>query len=624
MKNNELAKSILELIGEDKNVEYVTHCATRLRLNVYDESIVNIEEIDRLEGVLKAQFRSGQLQIILGAKVNGVFEEFIKIVNITGKDIKVGSFKKKKNPITAGIETIAGVFGPVIPVLIGCGMVKSLSAILTTFGIMNSSSGFVTILNLIGDLIFYFFPFFLAVSAAKKFKTHEFIAIALAGAYMYPTIMDGAKAVAETGIKTIDFLGLPVLLVNYKSTIIPIILSIWVLSIIYDKVNKIIPETFRLLLVPMVTLLIMVPLQLIAIGPIGSYIGVYIAEIIQWLYAKSGIAGAFVFGTFRPLLVMFGMHYAVTPINTQLIAEYGKTFISPAQLTGNMSQAGACLGVFFLLKDKKRKAGALSSGVTALFGITEPALYGFNLKYKKPMIAAMLSGGIAAAYVNYFGGAGTTLILPGLLALPTYVADSYIHIIIGVLLSIALGFIFTVVMGIKEEGSQEVKNNKLENITEDSNKVNLGNIVMKTPIIGEVKAISEVDDKIFSQEVMGKGVAVLPTEGKVYAPFNGVVETLFHTKHAVGLKSKDGVEVLIHVGLDTVNLEGKHFLAHVEQGQEVKCGDLLVEFDYEAIKKAGYDTIVPIVVTNSEQFKNVNIVGSGSIVKDKELLVLEV
>lgn len=615
MKNEDLAVKILELVGGEKNIQYVTHCATRLRLNLKDESLIKLDALDRLEGVLKAQIKSGQLQVVLGAKVDGVFEEFVKIVNITDSGIEVKSVKKKKNPIASGIETLSGVFGPVIPVLIGCGMVKSLSAIITTFGILDAKSGFITVLNLVGDLIFYFFPFFLAVSAAKKFRTSEFMAIALAGAYMYPTIMNGADTAAKTGVQGLDFLGIFLLFVNYKSTIIPIILSIWVLSIVYRKVDNFIPESFRILLTPMIVLFIMVPLELIVVGPIGIYLGRYIALGVQWAYGTSGILGAFLFGTFRPLLVMFGMHYAITPINTQLIAEFGRTYISPAQLTGNMAQAGACLGVFILAKNKTRKSGALTSGVTALFGITEPAMYGYNLKYKKPMICAMVSGGIGAAYVNFFGGAGTTLILPGLLALPTYVANSFIHIIIGVAISIFLGLVSTIALGIAEEKDEDEK--------EKSIKLQ-GNVVVDAPITGEVKDIKEVDDKTFSQELMGKGVAIVPREGKLYAPFDGTVEALFHTNHAIGLKSKDGIELLIHIGIDTVNLEGKYFTSNVETNQKIKKGDLLIEFDDAAIKKEGYDTTVMVIVTNSNEFKNVSPnTNRVEILKQENLLIIE-
>ncbi|MBN1468300.1 MAG: PTS transporter subunit EIIC [Fusobacteriaceae bacterium] len=454
MKNEELARKILDVVGES-NITYLTHCATRLRLNVKDESIVNLKDLDRLEGVLKSQFSGGQLQIIIGAKVKGVFDALSAMVSLTSENVEVKAVNKKKNPITKAVETLSGVFGPTIPVLIGCGMVKSVTSILLTLKLVEKTSGTYQVFTLIGDLIFYFFPFFLAVSAAKKFKTSEFLAVALAGAYMHPIIMNGAAAASKSGVTSLNFLGLPALFVNYKSTIIPIIISVWIMSYVYNFINKRTPDMFKTLFVPMLVLFIMVPLDLIAIGPFGTYIGKTVAQIVSYLYTTNGVIGSFLFGTFRPVLILFGMHYAITPINAQLIAEYGYSVIGPANLMGNMAQAGACLGVFLVLKNKVNKSNALTAGITAIFGITEPAIFGFNLKYKKPFIIAMISGGIASAYANFWGAGATALILPGILALPTYTAKSYIHIIIGVLISIFVAMILTIVLKIGDEDIPE-------------------------------------------------------------------------------------------------------------------------------------------------------------------------
>lgn len=359
MKNEDLAKQILEIVGKS-NITYVTHCATRLRFNVKDEEAVNLKALDRLEGVLKSQFKIGQLQIIIGAKVKGVFDAVSEMVDLEQGNIEVKGVKIKKNPVLRVVETISGVFGPVIPVLIGCGMIKSLLAIMTTMNLIATTSGAYQVFNLISDLIFYLFPFFLAVSAAKKFKTSKFMAVALAGAYMHPTIMNGADTAAKTGITSLSFFGLPVLLVNYKTTIIPIIISVWVMSYVYRYIDKLIPDMFKVLFVPMLVLFVMVPLELIAIGPFGTYIGITIAKVVTYLYTSNGVIGSFLFGTFRPVLIIFGMHYAITPINSQLIAKYGYSVISPANLTGNLAQAGACLAVFFVLKNKTNKSGALT------------------------------------------------------------------------------------------------------------------------------------------------------------------------------------------------------------------------------------------------------------------------
>lgn len=590
MKNKDVAKKILKEVGEN-NITYLTHCATRLRFNVKDEKSINLNTLSQIEGVITAQFKNGQLQVVIGAKVEGVFDELMTMVDLDG-DVKVEKNEKKKNVISSVVETIAGCFSPVIPVLIGCGMIKSVLAILTTLSIITTTSGEYQILSMIGDLLFYFFPFFLAVSAAKKFKTHEFLAIALAGALMYPTIQNGAINAAQTGITKLSFLGLPILFVNYKSTIIPIILSVWMMSYVYKWVNKIIPDTFKILFVPMLVLFIMVPLELVVIGPFGTYVGKGVAAVVTWLYGINGVLGAFLFGTFRPLLIILGMHYAITPINTQLIAEYGYSVISPANLTGNLAQAGACLAVFVLLKNKGEKGNALTSGLTAVFGITEPAMFGFNLKYKRPMICAMLAGGIGAAYMNMFGGGATAVILPGILALPTYIADSYIHVIIAVLISIIGAFVATMVVGIKENNDAEVQ---------------VKNESILSPAKGKVIDLAQVDDATFSSGALGKGFAVIPEDGMYYAPFDGEVSMIFPTKHAIGLTSNNGVEILIHIGLDTVELNGQYFESFVEQGQKIKKGDLLMKVDLDKVKEAGYDIVTPVIVTNSDNYRNIEL-----------------
>ncbi|HEM2700084.1 TPA: PTS glucose transporter subunit IIA [Streptococcus suis] len=589
--NKETAKQIIQIICED-NITFMTHCATRLRMNVADENKVDLNALDQVSGVIKAQIKSGQLQVIIGAKVAQVFEEASKLVSLS--DNQVQSTEIKKNIIARVVEAISGCFGPVIPVLIGCGMVKSVAAILTTLNLVDPTSGTYQIISLIGDLLFYFFPFFLAVSAAKKFKTHEFLAVALAGALMYPTIQNGALQAAETGVNSLSFLGLPVLFVNYKSTIIPIILSVWIMSYVYKWVNKLIPDTFKVLFVPMIVLFIMVPLELIVIGPFGTYLGQGVAKVVSYLYTTNGVLGALLFGTFRPLLIIFGMHYAITPINAQLIAEYGYSVISPANLTGNLAQAGATLATFFFLKKKSEKAEALSAGVTALFGVTEPAMFGFNLKYKKPMICAMIAGGIGAAYINFWSGGATAVILPGLLALPTYIADNYIHIIIGISISIALAMIGTLVFGIGSKPKAD-----------DTTIVSATKLDVKPFAKGEVVELNKVNDAVFSTGVMGNGFAIVPTEGKVFAPFAGKVTMVFETKHAIGLRSDNGVEVLVHIGLDTVNLKGEHFNVRIKEGDTIEAGQLLVEFDLEKLKELGYDTIIPFIVTNGAEFAQV-------------------
>ncbi|MDU1092163.1 MAG: beta-glucoside-specific PTS transporter subunit IIABC [Clostridium sp.] len=617
MNNKELAQKILELSGGEKNITYVTHCATRLRLVVKSEAEVNLKAIDSLEGVLKAQHSGGQLQVVIGAKVNKIYDEFTKLGNFTN-DNESDMPKVKKNPINAFIETISGIFTPILPALVGCGMMKCLSSLMTSTGMVDPSTGFITIFNMIADCVFYFMPFFLAVSAARKFKTNEYLAIALAGCLLHPTILNAAGKIAETGIDKIDFLGLPILLVKYTSTVIPIILSVWLLSYVYKFVEKIVPDLLKVLLVPMITLLIMVPVQLIAIGPFGSYVGTWIAEGLNILFAKSGIVAGALLGFFRPILVMFGMHYSIMPMQIQQVAETGVTVLTASALAANLAQAGAAFGVFLKTRNKTMKAAAGSSSLTALFGITEPAIYGVTLRFKKPFFAGCLAAGLVSGFFGLVNANANAIALPGILSLSTYNADKYIYIIIGVVAAFVLGCVFTLIAGVDDSVMGEDK--KVE--AKEETVVSHEGITVKSPVEGTVKDLAEVNDNVFAEGLMGKGIAIEPKVGKVVAPFDGIVEAIFKTNHAIGLKSNDGAEVLIHIGLDTVNLEGKHFKSHIEKGQAIKAGDLLVEFDIDAIKKEGYDVITPVIITNSDNFKDVMAVKNGEVTNKDDLLNL--
>lgn len=617
MNNKELAQKILELSGGEKNITYVTHCATRLRLVVKSEAEVNLKAIDSLEGVLKAQHSGGQLQVVIGAKVNKIYDEFTKLGNFTNNN-ESDMPKVKKNPINAFIETISGIFTPILPALVGCGMMKCLSSLMTSTGMVDPTSGFITVFNMIADCVFYFMPFFLAVSAARKFKTNEYLAIALAGCLLHPTILDAANNIGKTGVDTISFFGLPILLVKYTSTVIPIILSVWLLSYVYKFVEKIVPDLLKVLLVPMITLLIMVPVQLIAIGPFGSYVGTWIAEGLNTLFATSGIIAGALLGFFRPILVMFGMHYSIMPMQIQQVAETGVTVLTASALAANLAQAGAAFGVFLKTRNKTMKAAAGSSSLTALFGITEPAIYGVTLRFKKPFFAGCLAAGLVSGFFGLVNANANAIALPGILSLSTYNADKYIYIIIGVVAAFVLGCVFTLIAGVDDSVMGEDKRVEAKEETVVSHE----GITVKSPVEGTVKDLAEVNDNVFAEGLMGKGIAIEPKVGKVVAPFDGIVEAIFKTNHAIGLKSNDGAEVLIHIGLDTVNLEGKHFKSHIEKGQTIKAGDLLVEFDIDAIKKEGYDVITPVIITNSDNFKDIMAVKNGEVTNKDDLLKL--
>lgn len=588
MENKELARSIIELVGNEENISMLTHCATRLRFNLKDNSKADLNALKNLDGVLTAQLKSGQLQVVIGAKVQSIYEESVKIVHIS-EDLEVK--KEKTNKINMIIETISGIFSPTLPVLIGCGMFKAIVSLLTNLDIMQSSDNFVVVLSMMGDLIFYFFPFFLAVSAARKFKVSEYLALALAAAYMYPTIMDGAAMVAESGIESLNFLGLPMLFVNYKSTVIPIILSVWVLSLIYKRIDKLVPDALKILLTSMIVMFIMIPFELIVLGPIGSYLGTYIAEFVSWFYNFGGFIAAALLGGTRSLLTMMGMHYALAPLQIQQIAELGTSTLLVSALTANFAQAGAAFGCALKIKNKAEKSIAFSASLSAFLGITEPAMYGVNLRYKKPFMFALMSSAIAAAFLSFFNAGAMAYAPPGLFTIITYTADNFVFIIIGVVIASGLAGVLTYLFGVEE---------KVEKVTKDNIEVNV-----ISPIVGKTISLLDVKDDAFAS--MGEGFAIIPEDGKVYAPFDGKVSMIFPTSHAIGLISNDGVELLIHIGIDTVNENGNGFNSLVKTNDEIRQGELLIEFDLNTLNKK-YDMTTSIIVTNTSQCKKIEMI----------------
>lgn len=596
MENIELARSIIELVGNEENISVLTHCATRLRFNLKDNSKADLNALKNLDGVLTAQLKSGQLQVVIGAKVQSIYEEAVKLVHISEDSADIQVKKEKTNKINMIIETISGIFSPTLPVLIGCGMFKAIVSLLTNLDIMQSSDNFIVVLSMMGDLIFYFFPFFLAVSAARKFKVSEYLALALAAAYMYPTIMDGAAMVAETGIESLNFLGFPMLFVNYKSTVIPIILSVWVLSLIYKRIDKLVPDALKILLTSMIVMFIMIPFELIVLGPIGSYLGTYIAEFVGWFYNFGGFIAAALLGGTRSLLTMMGMHYALAPLQIQQIAELGTSTLLVSALTANFAQAGAAFGCALKIKNKAEKSIAFSASLSAFLGITEPAMYGVNLRYKKPFMFALLSSAIAAAFLSFFNAGAIAYAPPGLFTIITYTADNFMYVIVGVVIASGLAGVLSYLFGVDE---------KVEKVTKDSVEVNV-----ISPIVGKTISLLDVKDDAFAS--MGEGFAIIPEEGKVYAPFDGKVSMIFPTSHAIGLISNDGVELLIHIGVDTVNENGNGFNSLVKTNDEFKQGDLLIEFDLNTLSKK-YDMTTSIIITNTTKCKKIEMIDNTDL-----------
>lgn len=599
MNFEQIAREVLKNVGGEENVAHVTHCVTRLRFNLKDDSKANVEKIKKIKGVMGNVNQGGQFQVIIGNNVTEVYKELIKLGNFKSANEEVKG--PKKGVMTTAMDTIAGIFTPVIPAIAGCAMIKAFLSLSVAFGWISTETQSYYILNFIGDTAFFFLPMLLAYTAAVKFKASPYLAMVVGGVLLHPNF----SALVSAG-EPVAFFGLPVRLVKYGSSVIPIILIVWLMSYVERVVIKIVPKVLRVVFVPLLVILITAPIGLIAIGPLGDIVGGALANVIMAIDSKATWALPLIMGGLSPLLVMTGMHYSLYPAIFTQLATSGYQTIFPGMLVANVCQGAAALCVSVKSKNSDLKQLAASTGATAVIGVTEPAMYGVNLKLKKPFYAVLAGGAVGGLYA---GITGVKVFTPGgaaLVGVPAYIGPE-ISNIVNILIASAIGFVVTFaltwILGFEDEVEET---EELEEVEENTDVKPLKNkISIMSPINGEAVPLSAVNDLTFAQEIMGKGIAIIPTEGKVLSPINGTVAMVFNTKHAIGLQTEDGVEILIHVGLDTVNLEGKHFNSFVKSGDTVKVGDKLLEFDIEAIKEAGYDTVTPVIITNTTNYLDV-------------------
>nr|WP_314465504.1 beta-glucoside-specific PTS transporter subunit IIABC [uncultured Clostridium sp.] len=615
MNHYELAKEILEHVGGSENIIQLNNCATRLRMNFKDESKIDLNKIKRINGVLGAAKKSGQYQIIIGTDVSNVCDEIRKMGRIDESAAPV----KKTGKLDALMDIFASIFTPVIPAITAAGMIKAILVICVLLG-MNKESQVYSILNFIADAGFYFLPVMLAFSSAKKLGCNPYLAVMMGGILLHPNF---AKMVSAGD--PVFFLGLPVKLVNYGSSVIPIILAVWLMVYVERFADKISPKPVKFFMKPVLTILIVAPVVLIVLGPLGSYVGTVIAAVTDFLNSRVSWLVPMLMGAFMPLLVLTGMHWSFLPILMTSYTTYGyEAVMGPGSLVSNICQGAAALCVALKTKDRQFKQQASSAGITALMGITEPAMYGVSIKYKKVLLSVMLGGAVGGFYAGLMGVVRYTSGTPGLLSLPIFIGENPMNVI-HALISCAIGFGITFVLtwfyGFKEPetgaaggldkeseaGKQEPKSKK---------------IIIYSPVNGRKVNLSKVSDETFAKEITGKGMAVEPADGRITAPFDGTVVTVFRTKHVIGLRSSEGVELMIHIGIDTVELEGKHFTAHVTDGDIVKTGDLLMEFDKQAIETAGYETVVPVIVTNTGDYLDIIASEEGSVESGQPLFTV--
>lgn len=640
MNYKKIAQDIVRYVGSKENIKEVTHCFTRLRFVLVDTEKADKKMIEQIEGVISVVIASGQFQVVCGAKVNPIYEALMEELNEdfvgsdfceangdVGKDTENKTGKKEKNsPFTSILQIIMQIFTPLIPAIAAAGLIKGLltaaKLIMQNYGVDISTSDTYTILYAASQVIFYFFPIFLAMTSAKALKCNQVIAMVIGGLLVYPQmdaiIQDVSTATSLFGLPVIKGawqIGDSVKVFSYTESVIPIILAVIVMAYLEKGLKKIIPEVVQLILVPGLELLIMLPLTLCVLGPIGIYIGNLIQFIYDGIIGISPTLGGALIGGLWGVFVIFGAHRALLPIGLNDVALNGHQNILAFAGAANFAQGGAALGVLLKSKNKEVKQIATSGTIAAtLVGVTEPAIYGSNLRYKKPMIYAIIAGAVGGAIMGFGGVYGDAFANNGVLTIFTYAAfgmRKFMFYLIGILIAFFGAAALTYVLGFEEDGESrekvklEKKKKGIDNVI-DVKQEPTDKFAIGSPMKGHAIPLSEVKDEVFSCGALGKGVGIVPTKGEVVSPEDATVTVIYPTLHALGLMLDSGVELLIHIGIDTVKLDGKYFTQLVKEGEHVKKGTKLIQFDMNAIKEAGYDLTTPIIITNTEDYKEVS------------------
>lgn len=639
MDNKKLALDILEHVGGEENIQTVTHCATRLRMTLRNNQKANKDAVNNLDGVISVITQNGQFQIVIGNNVNQVYKSLLDQTNLdqrSDSDVKTNDLANDQGRVAKVLDIISGIFVPIIPVLAGSGMLKAFLIILSFVGWLNPETQTYQLLSIISDAGFYFLPLLLAHSASIKFKTHPYVSMAIGGVLLHPSFQAMIQTAKETS-GSIELFGLPVGLVSYSSSVIPIILVIWALSYIEPVVDRIIPSVLRIFGAPFIIFLLVSPIALIVIGPLGAYLGDGLAFVLGWIDGYASWLIPTIVGAFTPLLVMVGMHYALVSVGINSLANSGfESIAGPGMLVSNIAQGGAVLALSLKTKDKKMKSLSLSTGISAILGITEPALYGVELQNRRTLISAMIGGGVGGLFLGVMRVVRYAQVPPSIIGLTGFIGgeglSNLYFAIIGSIIAFIVGFMMQLILGMdKKETShlEQVTNDFDEEIEKTEN--NTDNEVRKldkpmtvnAPLKGQAVQLSEVPDEVFASGALGQGGAIKPSDGKVYAPFDGEITAQFPTNHAIGLTSNEGVEVLIHCGLETVSLNGEGFTVHVQQGQSVKTGDLLLTMDLDYIRTHDLDTITPIIVTNTDQYHQVDLVVENIVQHGEDFIVIQ-
>ncbi|PKE28990.1 PTS beta-glucoside transporter subunit IIABC [Rahnella sp. AA] len=621
MEYKTLADEILRGVGGRENVTSVVHCATRLRFKLKNAAKADAAGLKENPGVIMVVESGGQFQVVIGNHVGAVYEALVKgsALSESGDDDEGAD---KGSMFARAIDVISGIFTPFIGIMAASGILKGFLALALACGWLVPESGTYKVWFAASDAMFYFFPLVIGYTAGKKFGGNPFVTMMIGGAMVHP-LMIAAFDAQQPGAASEHFFGIPLVFINYASSVIPVILAAWASSWLEKRAMKILPSSLRNFITPLICLMVIVPLTFLVIGPVATWASQQLANGYQFVYHVSPmIAGAFM-GALWQVCVIFGLHWGLVPLMINNFSVLGHDTMLPLLLPAVMGQVGAVIGVMLRAKDARTKALAGSAISAGIFGITEPAVYGINLPRRRPFIFGCVGGALGAAILGYFqttaysfGFANIftfTQIIP-----PAGFDQTVAAAIAGTALAIVFAALATYFFG-TEENAQPTEGNP--KIVPESVQAPRGKTLIASPMTGSCIALDDVKDPTFASGLLGKGVAIVPTSGQVVSPVDGTVVSLFKTHHAIGIESADGAEILIHVGIDTVKLDGKFFTPHVAVDAVVKQGDLLLEFDISGITDAGYDLTTPVLITNSDDYLDVIPADIGQTVSEQNPLL---
>lgn len=645
MNHQKVAAEVNKAVGEG-NIQAAAHCATRLRLVLKDPSKVDHAALDNNEDVKGTFEANGQFQIIIGpGDVNKVYAELVKFTNVkeaSTEDLKaVAAEGKKVNPVMAFIKVLSDIFVPIVPALVAGGLLMAINNVLTSPNLFGPQSvvemfpnikDVASIINLLSSAPFAFLPILVGFSATKRFGGNGYLGAAMGMAMVMPDLINGygvANAISEGTMPYWNIFGLEVAQAGYQGSVLPVLAVSWILATLEKFFHKKISAAFDYTFTPMLAIIITGFLTFIFVGPVMRTVSDGLTDGLVWLYQTTGAVGLGVFGLFYSPIVITGLHQSFPAIETTLLADVARTggsFIFPVASMANIAQGAAALAIFVLSKNEKQKSLASSASISALLGITEPAIFGINLKLKFPFVCAMIASGVASVSLGIFHVLSVAMGPASVIGFISIAPKSIPFFMIGVVISFVLGFALTFVYGKKKmavpaTAAEDAQEAVIINENPDGSS-EVQDDVLAAVVSGTIVPLKEVNDPVFSTEMMGKGIAIAPESNQLFAPADGVLTVMYDSKHAYGIQADSGAEILIHIGIDTVNLAGKFFSTNKKKGERVEKGELLGTFDREAIKNAGYDDTVMILVTNSTAYGEISPLDKANVVQGEDILAV--